>query len=72
MTKKSVIRLQEAGYVFFRIRETEGKGGKKYQSIFASNDFGVWKLHEKFETKAACKRAIDELDKKNYSIIENH
>lgn len=62
MTKESVQKLQAAGYVFIRARETEGKGGKKYQSIFDSREFGVWKLLYKCETKAECKRKLDELD----------
>jgi len=61
MEKASVIKLQEAGYVFIRPQDYEGKSGKKKYAIKQSGEFGVWKILEFFDTKAARERAIKQL-----------
>jgi hypothetical protein len=58
MEKRSVIKLQEAGYIFLRVDEREEGIIIKY-----SDDFGVWKTLEKCKSKAACKRRLNELVK---------
>jgi hypothetical protein len=56
MEKKSVTKLQDAGYIFLRVDEREDAIRIKY-----SDEFGVWKTLEKFKTKAACRRKLDAL-----------
>jgi hypothetical protein len=61
MNKKSVIKLQEAGYIFIRERDITGRDGRMIYAIMQSQEFGSWTLLEKFETKAARMRRITEL-----------
>lgn len=65
MTKKSVEKLMAAGYIFFRARDYVRKDGKANYVIVQSSretGFGSWKNFECFETKAARKRRLEELD----------
>ena len=71
MTKKSVCKLQKAGYVFLRYQEGEGERGKKKHIIKQSKEFGTWIYLAIFDTKAACDRALNELEEDPFMIIEN-
>ncbi|MDR2286540.1 MAG: hypothetical protein LBE04_03560 [Prevotellaceae bacterium] len=67
MNKQSVLKLQEAGYIFIRERDIPGKTGRTNYAIMQSKEFGVWTILERFETKAARSRRITELEtQKNY------
>ena len=68
MTKQSVEKLQNAGYVFLRERDIPGKQGRTNYAIMQSGDFGVWTILEKFETKAARTRRLKELEKESHII----
>jgi len=69
MTKQSVEKLQDAGYVFIRMEERVGNDGKKKHIIKQSAEFGVWKNLETFDTRAACMRRLRELDENPFMII---
>jgi hypothetical protein len=71
MDKKSVEKLQEAGYVFLRERDIPGKSGRTNYAIMQSKEFGVWTILEKFETKAARKRKLKELSELSFILTAN-
>ena len=69
MTKKTVEKLQKAGYVFLRTRDIPGKSGRTNYAIMQSEDFGRWTVLEKFETKAARDRCLKELDENPRMVV---
>ena len=69
MTKKSVEKLQKAGYVFLRTRDISGKGDRINYAIMQSASFGTWTILEKFETKAARDRCLKGLDENPHMIV---
>ena len=70
MTKKSVEKLQDAGYVFIRTRDIPGKCERINYAIMQSKTFGTWTVLEKFDTKTARKRQLDLLDALSNTIID--
>ena len=70
MNKTSIEKLQKAGYIFLRERDIPGKCGRVNYAIMQSKEFGTWSILEKFETKAARKRRIDDLSKENNILID--
>jgi hypothetical protein len=60
MESKSVIKLQEAGYVFLRVEERK-EDGKKIYIIKQSKQFGSWTYLERCKSMAACDRRMKEL-----------
>ena len=70
ITKKSVEKLQNFGYVFLRKRDIPGEGGKIDYAIMQSKIFGRWSISEKFGTKAARERRLQILDNLSNTIIE--
>jgi hypothetical protein len=65
MNRKSVEKLQKAGYVFLRSRDCAA-----YYAIMQSKVFGSWTLLEKFATKAARRRRLAELIEQPDMLIE--
>jgi hypothetical protein len=63
MNKRSVEKLQEAGYVFLRERDIPGKCGVTHYAVMQSREFGVWTVLEKFDKKVARKRRLEELSR---------
>ena len=60
MEKLSVEKLLKAGYIF--LRKDDGYGNEKsIPKIKYSEKFGVWCTFQKFATKAARDRRIQEL-----------
>ena len=72
MTKVSVVKLQDAGYVFIRTRDIPGKCGRINYAIMESKEFGRWTVLEKFETKAARERHLNALDELPNTIVEKY
>ena len=62
MTKRSVEKLQNAGYVFLRMRDIPGKCGRVNYAIMQSKTFGNWTILESFDTKVARKMKLGLLD----------
>ena len=71
MTKKSVEKLQNAGYEFLRARDTEGKQGKMKYCIYISREFGMWKLLHAYETKKQRNEMLKMLDLQRLTIIDD-
>jgi hypothetical protein len=69
MTKKTVEKLQNAGYVFLRTRDIPGKKDRTNYAIMQSKKFGTWTILEKFETKAARDRRLKQLDEQPLTIL---
>jgi hypothetical protein len=70
MNKRSVEKLQEAGYVFIRPRDIAGKCGRTNYAIMQSKTFGAWSLLEKFETKAARIGRMKELEDVPFILVD--
>jgi hypothetical protein len=72
MTKKSVEKLQDAGYVFIRTRDIPDKCGRINYAIMQSKEFGAWKILEKFDIKTKKKRRLDVLEGLSNIIISEY
>lgn len=69
MHSKSFTKIVAAGFTFYRDRWDDEKGG----SIWMAKQAGNWKLHLKdFKTKAALKRAMDDLINNDPFAITEH
>ncbi|MDR2626584.1 MAG: hypothetical protein LBC40_00945 [Dysgonamonadaceae bacterium] len=69
MTAKCVEKLLNAGYIFIRERDIEGKSGKKEYAVFQSTSFGAWSKLASFATKAARGRKMKELEDSDWYIV---
>jgi hypothetical protein len=70
ISKKSVTKLLDAGYVFLRKRDMPDKSGCVNYTIMQSKHFGAWTLLEKFKTKTARECRLNELDNQPFFIVE--
>ena len=71
MEKQSVEKLLSAGYVFLRTEDstnTKCDEGVKYV-IKCSSDFGNWRKHSEYTTKAARKRELERLVQGNNKYL---
>jgi hypothetical protein len=69
MDNTSIIKLQEAGYIFLRPRDIETKAGMNY-AIMQSREFGAWSMLEKCATKADRARRMKELSELSMFLID--
>ena len=72
MTKTSVRKLQDAGYVFIRTRDIPGKCERINYAIMQSKTFGKWTILEKFDTKSARERHLNALDELPNTIVDKY
>jgi hypothetical protein len=72
MTKKSVVKLQDAGYEFLRLRTEEDKSGKTKRCIYQSKEFGTWKKIAEFATKKACLEHLCLLENLSNVLVESN
>ena len=68
MNKRSVCKLQEAGYVFLRFRDLPGK--EKPYAIMVSSTFGVWHILVRFDTRTARARRLQELEEDDHCLCD--
>ena len=60
MNKKSVEKLQEAGYVFLRVREDDSE-----YIVESSEKYGEWETFKKFNTRNGCKWYLNDIVKED-------